>query len=92
MSIHYQTYARFSEFFGKEGDIELSKDQSLLDLLNVLTGEDEKKRSLIFDESGKIRRYVIILKNKERILNEKTSEITLQDGDEIVLYPPVSGG
>ena len=92
MTIHYLTYARFVEFFGKEGDIEISEGYSLLDLLNKLTGTDEKRRSLLFDDSGKVRRYVIILKNKERISNEMVSEIPLQDGDEIILYPPVSGG
>jgi MoaD family protein len=92
MTIHYQTYARFAEFFGKEGDIEISADETLFDLLNTLVDNDEKKKSLIFDEAGNVRRYVIILKNKERILNDQTAGIILQDGDEIILYPPVSGG
>ena len=92
MTIHYLTYARFVEFLGKEGDIEISEGYSLLDLLNKLTGTDEKRHSLLFDDSGKVRRYVIILKNKERVSNEMVSEILLQDGDEIILYPPVSGG
>jgi len=92
MTIHYKTYARFVDFFGKEGDIEASEDASVLDLLNSLSGTDEKKRSLLFDESGRVRRYVIVLKNNERVLNEDVATIPVRDGDEVIVYPPVSGG
>ena len=92
MTIHYKTFARFIEFFGKEGDIELPENTSVLGVLNYLGGTDGKRRSLLFDESGAVRRYVIILKNNERILNEKVATTPVQNGDEIIVYPPVSGG
>lgn len=91
MTVHYQTFARFVEFFGKEGDIDIIPGATIHSILEQLSGDDEKKRSLLFDDSGAIRRYVIILKNKERILNEERDSI-VQDGDEIIIYPPVSGG
>ena len=91
MTVHYQTFARFVEFFGKEGEIEITPCATVRSILEQLSGNDEKKRSLLFDETGAIRRYVIVLKNKERISNEE-SESVVQDGDELIIYPPVSGG
>jgi sulfur-carrier protein len=92
MKVYYKTFARFVEFFGKEGDIELPGDSSVLDALNSLCSSDEKKRSLLFDENGLVRRYVIILKDNERLDNDTISKTSLQDGDGITIYPPVSGG
>ena len=92
MKIHYHTYARFVEFFGKEGDFEITPGTTVQGFLELLTGDDEKKQSLLFDVNRVVRRYVIILKNKDRILNEETDSTDLQDGDELIIYPPVSGG
>lgn len=92
MNIHYVTYARFVEFFGKEGDIEVIGTSSIFDALQQLTGTDEKKQTLLFDENGIVRRYVILLKNGERIQNEDAHTLLLQDGDNLTIYPPVSGG
>ena len=92
MKVYYKTFARFVEFFGKEGDIELPEGSSVLETLNFLCSSDEKKRSLLFDENGMIRRYVIILKDNERLDNETISSTSLQEGDAITIYPPVSGG
>lgn len=92
MTVHYQTYARFVEFFGKEGDVDVTPDLTVQGLLEHISGDDEKKRSLLFDDSGAVRRYVILLKNKERIQNEDAGTTLIHDGDEIILYPPVSGG
>ena len=92
MAVHYKTFARFIEFFGKEGDIEISDNSSVLDILKYLIGTDEKKKILLFNDDGTVRRYVILLKNNERILNENVADIMVNNGDEITVYPPVSGG
>jgi len=92
MRIRYQTFARFVEYFGKEGEIEGDSPLSILSAVSTLAGSDESKRKILFQESGEILKYVIILKNKERILNEKIGETFLDEGDELTIYPPVSGG
>ena len=43
-------------------------------------------------ENGSLKGHVVFMYNGERIDAEDASEITVEDGDEIVLYPPVSGG
>lgn len=92
MRVKYQTFARFTEFFGKEGEIEGASPFSIQSALSTLAGEDDNRRRLLFQESGGVLKYVIILKNKERILNEKVGETLLSEGDELTIYPPVSGG
>lgn len=92
MRVRYQTFARFIEYFGKKGEIEGDSPLSILSAVRTLAEGDEKRRKVLFQESGEILRYVIILKNKERILNEKLGETFLDEGDELTIYPPVSGG
>ncbi|MDV0445646.1 hypothetical protein MmiAt1_12350 [Methanimicrococcus sp. At1] len=47
---------------------------------------------LVLDSSGSLRRHLIIQINKKRILPSKADEYILKEGDEIIIYPPVSGG
>ena len=49
-------------------------------------------KSALFDESGKVREYVILMKNRKDIDSFEGLETTLSDGDEVAILPPVAGG
>lgn len=91
MNVKYTTYARFAEVFGKEGDLALADRATLGDALHVLCGTDQTKQGMLFDAGGGVRKYVILMVNRERIAPQEL-DTALHDGDEIILYPPVSGG
>lgn len=92
MKVTYETFARFVEIFGREGELDIASGSTLYTALEQLAGTDEGKRKLLFDDAGSVRKYVIILRNKERIPSEKIREEPMADGDAITVYPPVSGG
>jgi sulfur carrier protein ThiS len=46
----------------------------------------------VIDKEGNLQRHLIIHVNKKRILASKAAEHILNDGDEVTLYLPVSGG
>ncbi len=91
MNVNYTTYARFAEVFGKDGNLTLEDTTTLGEALQTLCGTDQTKRGMLFDADGSVRKYVILMVNRERITADEL-DLALHDGDEIVLYPPVSGG
>lgn len=89
--ITIRAFAKFREMFGAENVISVSDGSTVLDSLlqfakTVSAAEDE-----IF-ECGVLKSHIVLMYNRERIDSEDAAEIAVEDGDEVVLYPPVSGG
>ena len=53
--------------------------------------EKYRGKTLLFDADENIRRHLVILVNKKRA-DASAANAELKNGDEVVLYPPVSGG
>ena len=87
--ITIRAFAKFREMFGAETVISVSDGSTVLDSLVQFAktaAEDE-----IF-EGGVLKSHIVLMYNRERIDSEDAAEIAVENGDEVVLYPPVSGG
>ena len=92
MKIKVMFFAPFRELFGTdESEIELKGAANVQELLNLLCSS-HKRRKRIFDQSGEPRPYVMIFKNGQPIQMSDGIQTELEEGDEIALLPPVSGG
>lgn len=88
--VKVRSFLTMQEIIG-DADITLSPENSTLDgLLKALCDRHgEKFRRLIFSpKTGKVRSYWIVVNGRHR----PDTESTLQDGDEIILYPTWAGG
>ena len=56
--------------------------------LTTLKGHPET----LFDDDGAVRDFVLVMVGGERLAPEDRATRLLAEGDEIVIYPPVSGG
>lgn len=92
MIIHVRSFASFRDILGKELIVELKEGSSVKDLLDDLISTRPKLKSAVFDESGKVREYVILMKNKKNIESLGGLGAELAEGDEIAILPPVAGG
>jgi molybdopterin synthase sulfur carrier subunit len=92
MKVKVVFFAPFRELFG-EGEREVGLDGSpqIKDLLDLLCDSKERHDQL-FDRSGELRAYVMVLKNGQPINTLSGVQTTLEDGDEIAVFPPVTGG
>ena len=72
--------------------MELDDGSTAKELLDSLCLSQQRLKSALFDESGKIREYVILMKNRKDIDSFDGLETTLSDGDEVAILPPVAGG
>jgi molybdopterin synthase sulfur carrier subunit len=92
MKIHVRAFANFREILGKDLDVDLRDESTVEDLLSSLVSSHQGLKSAIFDETGKVREYVIIMKNRKAIDSQEGLGMGLREGDEIAILPPVAGG
>jgi len=90
-SITIRSFARYRELFGEEAEMEIPAGSTISDALILFAVQKPLAQTEIFDGMT-LKSHVVIMYNKERIDTEDATTLTLQDGDELVLYPPVSGG
>ncbi|MCL2863799.1 MAG: MoaD/ThiS family protein [Methanimicrococcus sp.] len=92
MIITISAFGSFKNYFGENVKVELSEETNLKGVLADMAAQYPAGLELLFDKDGSIRRHLIIQVNKKRIAASKAEEVILKDGDEVVVYPPVSGG
>lgn len=92
MIIHVRSFASFRDILGKELSVELNDGSTVKDLLDNLISTRQRLKSAIFDESGKVREYVILMKNRKNIESLGGLDTELAEGDEVAVLPPVAGG
>lgn len=92
MIITISAFGSFNKYFGGNAKVELSDAANLKEALADMAAQYPAGSELLFDKDGSIRRHVIIQVNKKRITVSKAEEVILKDGDEVIIYPPVSGG
>ena len=92
MIIHVRSFASFRDILGKELSLELKEGSTVKDLLDDLIATRKRLKSAVFDESGKVREYVILMKNRKNIESLGGLDTELAEGDEVAILPPVAGG
>lgn len=85
------SFAKFREMFGATHAIEVAENATVLDALVTFAGLVPAAGAELFEQNN-LRGHVILMYNRERIDAEDAAEIKVAEGDELVLYPPVSGG
>ncbi|MDL2261215.1 MoaD/ThiS family protein [Methanimicrococcus sp. OttesenSCG-928-J09] len=75
-----------------KADIVIPEAATLKDLITEFSLKYMQDADLILDKDGNLRKHLIIQVNKKRVMVGKVAEYELADGDEVTIYPPVSGG
>jgi sulfur-carrier protein len=92
MIVHIKAFANFRDILGKDMDVEIKDCSTIKDLLDDLISSRQRLQSALFDESGQIKEYVVLMKNKKNINSLDGLETKLSEGDEVAILPPVAGG
>lgn len=92
MKVHVRAFANFREILGRDLSVDVKDSSTIGDLLESLCSSRQQLRPAIFDESGQVREYVIIMKNRKDVSALQGLETALEEGDEVAILPPVAGG
>jgi sulfur-carrier protein len=92
MIVHIKAFANFRDILGKDMDVEIKDCSTIKNLLDDLISSRQRLQPALFDESGQIKEYVILMKNKKNINSLDGLETKLSEGDEVAILPPVAGG
>ncbi|NLL10030.1 MAG: MoaD/ThiS family protein [Methanomicrobiales archaeon] len=91
MKVTVRCYARFRDAFGEEQVVDLPQGATIRDAVIILA-KASPDSDLLVDDMQNIRSYVMIMHQDERISPMDAGSVKLEDGDLIILFPPVSGG
>jgi sulfur-carrier protein len=92
MKARVRFFARFRELLGAEVVTRPSPGTSFASLIREVARGNGEGYAAIFDENGAFREHVILMRNGKRVEAADAEEILIADGDEIAVFPPVSGG
>jgi len=65
---------------------------TIREVLAALQSEHPALRSVLCDDNGEVRSYITVLVNGKNMREMEALATVLSDGDEVAIFPPVSGG
>lgn len=92
MKVRVRFFAGFRELLGTDIMTEVAEQTTLHDLIKQVTQKNIEGYNAIFDERGRFREYVILMRNSRRIDTADAAKNIVADGDNIAVFPPVAGG
>lgn len=93
MRIILRTFADYREITGtKEMLIDLKEGQTMGGLFTLLTCKYPPLGRQMFQDSGGLKAFVIVLVNGRNIEFLHGMDTRLEEGDVVALFPPVAGG
>lgn len=92
MKVSISVFGTHKDICENKIEIVMPDAATLKDLITEFSSKYMQNTELFFDQDGSLRRHLIIQVNKKRVMVSKVSEYELAEGDEVTIYPPVSGG
>ena len=92
MNATIRFFAQFRERFGPVHELTVSDGARLFDVLHEIAGRTPDGGAALFAPDGRLRDYVIVMKDAERIEHDRAATLEIRDGETIAVFPPIAGG
>lgn len=94
MPTEWKLFADLAERAGdKHVTVDAAAGDTVGDALEDLLADRSDLEARILDDDGELRSQINVLRNGTNVLVEEEGlETELEEGDELALFPPVSGG
>ena len=91
--MQWKLFADLAEIAGgKEVAVDADPGDTVGAALAALLDEHPDLADRVYDEDGDLRESINVLRNGTNVRAEAGLDTQLDDGDELALFPPVSGG
>lgn len=94
MGMRWRLFANLAETAGdKEVDVPVEPGDTFGDALSALLEAHPELREEVLDEDGELHDHIRVLRNDQNpFVAGEGYDTVLEEGDELALFPPVSGG
>jgi len=90
--MEWKLFADLAEIAGgRTVEVEASPGDTVGDALDALLDAHPDLRERVL-EDGEVADHINVLRNGQSVRNDEGVATTLESGDELALFPPVSGG
>lgn len=92
--MRWKLFANLAETAGeREVEVDVEPGATFGDAVDALFERHPELREEVLDEDGELREHIRVLRNsKNPFVSDEGYETTLEAGDELAMFPPVSGG
>ncbi len=91
VKVRFRLFANFREA-AKQKDVEIAiSGNTINDAIRALLACYPAMEPMLYQD-GRLKQYVNVLLNGQTVKGDQIASITVKEGDEIALFPPVSGG
>jgi sulfur-carrier protein len=91
MKVKFKLFANFREAV-RQKEVEIATDgKTVGDAIRSLIMLHPQLEPMVYQD-GRLKQYVNVLLNGQTLKGEQVASAPLKEGDEIALFPPVSGG
>jgi molybdopterin synthase sulfur carrier subunit len=91
--MQWKLFADLAEVAGdREIRVDVPSDATVGDALEALFEARPSLRDRVLDDAGSVADHINVLRNGENVYAADGLETSLSSGDELALFPPVSGG
>ncbi|WP_049969595.1 ubiquitin-like small modifier protein 1 [Haladaptatus cibarius] len=91
--MQWKLFADLAELAGdKEISVDAESGDTVEDALSDLLEPRPELENRVLDDDGHLRDHINVLRNGTNVFSEEGLETELESGDELALFPPVSGG
>jgi len=91
--MHWKLFADLAEVAGDdEVTVDLDDEPTVADALAALIEACPALEPRVYTDDGEIESHLNLLKNGENVRDAEGLSTPVEEGDELALFPPVSGG
>lgn len=92
MRVTVRAFAKFKEIAGEKTSLDLKEGSTIRDLLEAISASHPELNADLFNSDGTVGDGVTILRNRKGLEVPDPQKTALDEGDEVALLPPFSGG
>lgn len=91
--MQWKLFADLAEIAGdKDVSVDTEPGDTVRDALSALLEPRPELEDRVLDDDGHLRDHINVLRNGTNVFTEEGLDTELESGDELALFPPVSGG